>query len=144
MDSPIKCLGKWFDVSLSDKANIGRIRTQLQEGLKQIDRSGLPGKFKAWLFQNGLLPRLMWPRLLYEITTSAVESLERTISRHLRRWLGVPPSFTSIGLYGRTNQLQLPLSSLVEEFKVAKTRLVMTLKQSQDGSIRNAGIETRT
>lgn len=144
MDSPIKCLGKWFDASLSDKANIERIRSQLQEGLKQIERSGLPGKYKAWLFQNGLLPRLMWPLMLYEITTTAVECLERTISRHLRRWLGVPPSFTSIGLYGRTNQLQLPLSSLVEEFKVAKTRLVMTLKQSQDGSIRNAGIETRT
>ncbi|XP_052281145.1 uncharacterized protein LOC127878656 [Dreissena polymorpha] len=82
--------------------------------------------------------------MLYEIPTSSVEGLERKISRHLRRWLGIPPSFTSIGLYGRSNQLQLPLSSLVEEFKVAKTRLVVTLKQSQDSSIRNAGIETRT
>ncbi len=115
MDSPIKCLGKWFDSSLSDKANVERIRSQLQEGLKQIDKSALPGKFKAWLFQNALLPRLMWPLMLYEIPTSSVECLERTISRHLRRWLGVPPSFTSIGLYGRSNQLQLPLSSLVEE-----------------------------
>lgn len=144
MDSPIKCLGKWFDSSLSDKANVERIRSQLQEGLKQIDKSALPGKFKAWLFQNALLPRLMWPLMLYEIPTSSVECLERKISRHLRRWLGIPPSFTSIGLYGRSNQLQLPLSSLVEEFKVAKTRLVVTLKQSQDSSIRNAGIETRT
>ncbi|XP_052259364.1 uncharacterized protein LOC127863766 [Dreissena polymorpha] len=144
MDSPIKCLGKWFDSSLSDKANVERIRSQLQEGLKQIDKSALPGKFKAWLFQNALLPRLMWPLMLYEIPTSSVECLERKISKHLRRWLGIPPSFTSIGLYGRSNQLQLPLSSLVEEFKVAKTRLVVTLKQSQDSSIRNAGIETRT
>jgi len=79
----------------------------------------------------------MCPLMLYEVTTSAVECLERMISRHLRRWLGVPPSFTSIGLYGRTNQLQLPLSSLVEEFKVAKTRLAMTLKQSQDSSIQS-------
>ncbi|XP_052237947.1 uncharacterized protein LOC127849270 [Dreissena polymorpha] len=144
MDSPIKCLGKWFDSSLSDKANVERIRSQLQEGLKQIDKSALPGKFKAWLFQNALLPRLMWPLMLYEIPTSSVECLERKISKHLRRWLGIPQSFTSIGLYGRSNQLQLPQSSLVEEFKVAKTRLVVTLKQSQDSSIRNAGIETRT
>ena len=144
LESPIKCLGKWFDASLSDKHNMQRIKSQLHEGLRQIDRTGLPGKFKAWLFQNGLLPRLMWPLMLYEIAMTAVESLEKTINRHLRRWLGVPPSFTSIGLYGRTNQLQLPLSSLVEEFKVAKTRLVVTLKQSQDSSIRNAGIEIRT
>ncbi|KAH3816613.1 hypothetical protein DPMN_118131 [Dreissena polymorpha] len=41
----------------------------------------------------------------------------------------VPPSFTNIGLYGRSNQLQLPLSSLVEEFKASKARLVVTLKE---------------
>ena len=143
-DNPVKCLGKWFDDSLNDRANVQRIKTQLTEGMQTIDRSGLPGKFKAWLFQHGLLPRLMWPLMLYEITTTTVESLERTISKYLRRWLGVPPSFTSIGLYGKTNQLQLPLSSLSEEFKVAKARMVVTLKQSKDKSIQRAGIETCT
>ena len=79
--------------------------------------------------------------MLYEVPTSTVESLEHVISRHLRRWLGVPPS---VGLYGKSNQLQLPISSLVEEFKASKTRLVVTLKQSQDSKVRNAGIEVRT
>ena len=83
MDSPIKCLGKWYDATLQDGNNIKRIKNQLTEGLKQIDKSGLPGKFKAWLFQNGLLPRLMWPLMLYEVAITAVEGLERTISRHL-------------------------------------------------------------
>ena len=73
-----------------------------------------------------------------------VAALERIPSRHLKKWLGVPPSFTSIGLYGKTNKLQLPLSSLVEEFKVAKSRLVLTLRDSPDQLIRDAGIETRT
>ncbi|XP_053380041.1 uncharacterized protein LOC128548701 [Mercenaria mercenaria] len=82
--------------------------------------------------------------MLYEIATSTVEGLERTVSRYLRLWFGVPPSFSNIGLYSRTNQLQLPLSSLVEEFKVAKTRLVVTLKESKDDLVRKAGIETRT
>ncbi|XP_045195004.2 uncharacterized protein LOC123550644 [Mercenaria mercenaria] len=144
VDSPIKCLGKWYDASLKDANNIQRIKNQLQEGLKQIDQTGLPGKFKAWLFQHGLLPRLMWHLMLYEIATSTVEGLERTVSRYLSRWFGVPPSFSNIGLYSRTNQLQLPLSSLVEEFKVAKTRLVVTLKESKDDLVRKAGIETRT
>ena len=143
-ECPIKCLGKWYDASLKDNNNTQRIKHQLQDGLKHIDQTGLPGKFKAWLFQHGLLPRLMWPLMLYEIMTSTVESFEKNINRYLRRWLGVPPSFSSVGLYGRTNQLQIPLSSLVEEFKVAKARLVVTLKESKDDSIRKAGIETRT
>jgi hypothetical protein len=144
VESPIKCLGKWFDSSLKDKNNTAQVKQQLQEGLKQIDQTGLPGKFKTWLYQHGLLPRLLWPLMLYEITSTAVEGLERTINRHLRRWLGVPPSFSSIGLYGRSNQLQLPISSVMEEYKVSKARMVVTLKDSKDEMIRKAGIETRT
>jgi len=94
--------------------------------LKKIDQCGLPGKFKAWLYQHALLPRLIWPMMLYDIPSTAVEALQRLTSRHLRKWLGIPPSFTSIGLYGKSNKLQLPITSLVVEFKTAKTRLVLT------------------
>ena len=90
------------------------------------------------------LPRLIWPLMLYEVPNTTVEALERITSRHLRKWLGVPPSSMSIGLFGKTNKLQLPLSSLVEEFKVAKSRLVLTLRDSSDELIRNAGIDPRT
>jgi hypothetical protein len=88
--------------------------TQVEDGLKKIDRSNLTGKYKAWLYQHALLPRLVWPMMLYEVPSSTIESLERITSRHLRKWLGVPPSFSRVGLYGKSNQLQLPLSSLVE------------------------------
>ncbi|XP_033747101.1 uncharacterized protein LOC117332324 [Pecten maximus] len=144
VDNPIKCLGKWFDASLNDSRNIKRLQTQVEEGLRKIDKTGLPGKFKSWIYQHGLLPRLTWPLTLYEVTTTTVEALERKINKYLRRWLGVPPSFTSVGLYSTTAKLQLPISSLVEEFKVAKARLVMTVRDSKDEKIRNAGIETRT
>ena len=115
---PIKCLGKWFDASLHDRDNVRNLERQVEDGLKKINRFGLPGKFKAWLYQHALLPRLIWPLMLYEVSSTTVEVLERITSRHLRNWLGVPPRFTSIGLYGKTNKLQLPL---VEEFKVAKS-----------------------
>ena len=143
MDRPIKCLGKWYDVSLKDTNNISRTKNQLQDGLKMIYKTGLPGKFKAWFYQHGLLSRLLWPHILYEIATSTVEGFERMINRNLRRWLSVPSSFTSIGLYGRTNQLKLSMTSIVEEFKVAKGRLVVTLKQSNNDLIRKAGTEMK-
>ncbi|XP_052256524.1 uncharacterized protein LOC127861838 [Dreissena polymorpha] len=129
---PIKCLGKLFDASLQDRDNVKKLEEQVEEGLKKIDRCGLHGKFKAWLYQHALLPRLIWPLVLYEVPITTVEALERSTSRHLRKWLGVPPSFTSIGLYGKSNKLQLLLSSLVEEFKTAKARLVLTLRDSPD------------
>ena len=91
MDRQIKCLGKWYDVSLKDTNNISRTKNQLQDGLKMIYKTGLPGKFKAWFYQHGLLSRLLWPHMLYEIATSTVEGFERMNNRNLRRWLGVPP-----------------------------------------------------
>ncbi|XP_063418448.1 uncharacterized protein LOC134701249 [Mytilus trossulus] len=144
IDNPIKCVGKWYDDSLSDKNDIKRIEQQVSEGMRSIDKTGLPGKLKAWIYQHGLLPRISWPLMLYEITLTTVEKLERTINRHLRKWLGVPPSFTTVGLYSRTAKLQLPFTSLVEEFKVSKSRLVMTLKESRDHKVRTAGVQVRT
>jgi len=72
-------------------------------------------------------------------------SFERAmINKHIRKWFGLPQCFTNLGLYTATVELQLPISSLVEEFKVSKARLLMTLKDSLDECIRGAGIELRT
>lgn len=54
-ENPIKCLGKWYDNILSDKNNISDTEKQADELLRRIDRSGLPGKFKSWIYQHGLL-----------------------------------------------------------------------------------------
>ena len=118
--NPFKCLGKWFDASLHDCDNVRKLEQQVEDGIKKIDPCGLPGKFKAWLYQHDFLSRLILPLMLYVGPTTTVEALERITSRHLRKWLGVPLSFTSIGLYGKTIKLQLPLSSRVEEFKDVK------------------------
>ena len=51
-----------------------------------------------------------------------VEAMERKVSGYLRRWLGVPPSFTSIGLYSNSIELSLPVFSVVVDLNVAKCR----------------------
>jgi len=73
-------LGKWFGSSLTDKSSKGRLRQQLEEGLRRIDKSELPGKFKTLIYQHGLLPRLVWPLMVNEIPVSLVEQLEQAVS----------------------------------------------------------------
>ncbi len=46
-ESPMKCLGKWYDDTLCDRTNISSTEKQADKWLRKIDRSGLPGKFKA-------------------------------------------------------------------------------------------------
>ena len=90
-------------------------------GLTKIDKSLLE-KCKLSCYQHGLLPRLSWLMLMYDISTilSAIERIQKLINRWLQRWLGVPQRFSEINLYSTTYKLQLPLNLVVEECKVTE------------------------
>ncbi|XP_077380867.1 uncharacterized protein LOC144020874 [Festucalex cinctus] len=143
-EQPVKSLGKLFDATLRDSAAIQESGEQLGAWLTKVDKSGLPGRFKAWIYQHSILPRVLWPLLVYAVPLTTVESLERKISGFLRKWLGLPRSLTSAALYGTSNTLQLPLSGLTEEFKVARTREALQYRDSRDNKVSSAGIEVRT
>ncbi|MGH0118129.1 UNVERIFIED_CONTAM: hypothetical protein FKN15_044431 [Acipenser sinensis] len=118
----VKSLGRWYDGDLKDTVRVGEVRQQAVEGLKSIDSSALPGKLKLWCFQFGLVPRLLWPLTMYEVSLTTLEKLEALISSYIRKWLGVPRCLSRVGLYGK-GILQLPVSALTEEFKCAKVQL---------------------
>ncbi|KAL7841023.1 hypothetical protein SRHO_G00247140 [Serrasalmus rhombeus] len=112
--------------------------------LLAVDKSGLPGKFKAWIYQHSILPCLLWPLLVYEVPITIIEGFERKISQFLRRWLGLPRSLSSTALFGHNTKLQLLLSSLEEEFKVIRAREVLLYRDSADNKVSSAGVEIRT
>ncbi|XP_061896833.1 uncharacterized protein LOC133645919 [Entelurus aequoreus] len=143
-ERPVKSLGKIFDSSLKDAVALQQTKSDLTSWLTAIDKSGLPGKFKAWMYQHGVLPRILWPLLIYEVPMTTVEVLEKTISQFLRRWLGLPRSLSSIALYGHSTKLQLPLRGLLEEFKVTRSREVMMYRDSADVKVASAGIVVKT
>ncbi|KAL4008469.1 hypothetical protein ACER0C_002321 [Sarotherodon galilaeus] len=143
-EAPVKSLGKVFNSSLKDAASIQATNKDLETWLSSVDKSGLPGKFKAWIYQHGILPRILWPLLVYEVPISTVEGFEMRISRFLRRWLGLPRSLSSIALYGHNNKLKLPFSSLSEEFMVSRSRELLQYRESSDPRVALAGIEVRT
>ncbi|RXN29637.1 reverse transcriptase [Labeo rohita] len=80
-EQPVKSLGKLFDSSLKDTASIQRTSKELGGWLRCVDRSGLPGRFKAWIYQHSILPRILWPLLVYAVPMTTVEDMERKISR---------------------------------------------------------------
>lgn len=46
-DNPIKCLGKWFDETLTDRNQPKEIKPTLTSCLKKVGIFGLPEKYKA-------------------------------------------------------------------------------------------------
>ncbi len=79
----------------------------------------------------------MWPLTVYEVPITKIEKLERTVSSYIKKWLGLPRCLSNIGLYGKS-ALELPVSSLTEEYKCTKVRLDMTPTESQDAVIQAA------
>ncbi|KAI4893046.1 hypothetical protein NFI96_026080, partial [Prochilodus magdalenae] len=136
-------LGKVFDCTLKDFAALQATGKELGCWLTAVDKPGLPGKFKAWMYQHGTLPRPLWPLLVYDVPVTTVEGFEKKVTQYLRRWLGLPRSLSNIALYGRKTKLQLPFNSLTEEFKVIRAREVLLYRDSID-KVAAAGIEVRT
>ncbi len=136
-EEPVKSLGNWYSLPLTDRHRGGEIQERVEAGLKAIDGCGLPGKFKAWCFQFDPLPRILWPLQMYEVTMTKVEAMERKVSSHIKRWLGVPRTLTNVAFYSSTAKLQMPTTSLVEEFKAAKSCVYLMLRYSTDPVIRD-------
>ena len=140
----VKSLGRIFDADLSDIKQEEAVKRQCKEGMDAIDRAPLPGKYKVWISQFVLLPRLLWPLTIYEIGLPFVESLEKSISRRIRVWLGLPPGLSSIALYSKSARLRLPLSSIAEEYKVGKIRTQLMISNSADPNIREINPQIRS
>ena len=119
---------------MKDTKQVQEVKDQMEDGLKSIDDSGLPGKLRIWCLQYGPKPRLMWPLTVDEIAMSHMEHMEQGISVYLCKWLSVPHNLSTIALYSSQNKVSL-LSSIVVEFKVAKSKLYMTLRDSDDQAI---------
>lgn len=143
-EKSVKSLGKVFNCSLKDADSIKATSADLESWLRSVDKSDLPGRFKAWVYQHGILPRILWPLLIYEVPMTVVEGFEQKVSSYLRRWLGLPRSLSSIGLYGNTNKLRLPFSSVREEFIVTRAREHLQYSGSRDAKVSSAGIVVRT
>ena len=140
-DKPAKYLGKGYDDSLTEQEHIKQFEQEVKQALKNIESCKLPGRYKAWMIQHMLLQRIMWPISIYNIPYTRIEEIQRLITAKLKKWLGLPRSLTVDAIYSRSNKLQLPFTSLMEEVKVTKARNLITFQEAKDPCIRNADIK---
>ena len=72
--------------------------------------------------------------MISEVTESRVEMIEKKCRAYTRKWLGLPKCLNNAALYGKGIPLELPITSLVEEYKAGKVRTVMMQRYSKDQS----------
>lgn len=54
-EQSVKSLRKIFDCSLKDATSIQKTSKELETWLTKVDKTGLPGRFKAWIYQHSIL-----------------------------------------------------------------------------------------
>lgn len=81
-EQPVKSLGKVFDCSLEDSASIQKTSKELKTWLSRVNKSGLPGRFKTWIYQHSILSQVV-----YSVPVTADEALERRVSSCVQRRL---------------------------------------------------------
>ena len=60
-EQSVKDLGRVFDVSLADGGQRSDVFRTAGEDLELTDRTPLSGRFKNWILQFVMIPRLVWP-----------------------------------------------------------------------------------
>ena len=140
-EKQVKYLGKVYNKSLNDHEQIEEVMKELKMNLKKIGRCRVPGRYKAWMVQHMLLPRLMWPLTIYNVPETKVNDMQRLITASLKRWLGLPKSLSVECMYTKSGKLQLPYSELTEEVKAAKARLLTTFQEAEDPCVRGANMK---
>ena len=139
-EKPVKYLGKTYNMSMTEKEQIEQTVAQAKRELKMINKCRLPGRYKSWIVQHMLLPRIMWPLSIYNVPETKVEEIQSKVTSSLKRWLGLPKSLSTDCFYSKTAKLQLPYTALTEEVKAAKARNLVTFEESKDPCIQKAGI----
>ena len=140
-DKPIKYLGKIYNSSLNEKEQITEVEAQVKQDLKKVEKCRLPGRYKAWMFQHMLLPRLMWPLSIYNVPVTVIDRIQRKVTSSLKRWLGLPKTLSPPCFYSRAAKLRFPYTELGEEVKAAKARNLVILEESSDTCIKGAEIK---
>ncbi|GFN98813.1 reverse transcriptase [Plakobranchus ocellatus] len=85
---PVKSLGRWYDSSMKDTRRGAETLELASESLLAINKCGLHGKFKIWCLQFMLIPKLLWPLLVYDICSSTVEAIEAKINKYTKNGWG--------------------------------------------------------
>ena len=119
-EKSVKSLDRCNSRTLTDRHRWQDLRKQRQDRLRSIDKCDLMNKDKILCIYFGLIPKFAWPMQIYDVSLTKVETMERLISKFIKKWLGVSNSLTNMAQYNSSTKLKLPTLSLVEEYKLGK------------------------
>lgn len=100
---------------------------QTEDGLKVIDKTSLGWKIQSMMYGIQSVSTISVAIYDYEIGASQAKRIERLCSVYFRKWLTLSKNISNTAIYGKKEQLTLPILSIFEKDKAGKTQAIMML-----------------
>jgi hypothetical protein len=103
--------------------------------MEKIEKSGVNGLCKLFLYQHFVVTRLSWPFLVHDLCLTFANELEEIATKRLKAWSGLYRSADVGALYRQREHLGLQLTSISSHFKHLQVTKSCLLSTSQDPRI---------
>jgi hypothetical protein len=130
-----KFLGRWIHVSLSEEKVKMFVKSALLKDVEKVDKSGVNGLMKLWLYQFYLLARLSWPFLVHDFCHSFAVELQDLIKTKLKKWALLYKGADLGSLFRSRETAGLGLTSIVYHFEKMQIIKCSILNKSQDTNV---------
>ena len=87
-ESHFKFLGRFVCPDLSYRCTSDRLTATFWVWMNAIDKDHVYGPDKLWIYQFGVLSKLIWPFLIYDFRITFAKSWDRRTGVFLKRWGG--------------------------------------------------------
>lgn len=134
-----KFLGRWIPgtVGLSDAKIKEKARDRFASDMLLVEKSGVNGLMKLWLYQHFVLARSAWSFLINDFCLSFAVELAKACSLQLKRWAGLNRSADIGCLFRSRNNFGLGLTSVREYFVRMQFIKTSILSASADPAVRS-------
>ena len=138
--TPFKFLGRLVYPKFDDKEE-GAVIDKFLALMSKTDHVLLDNRKKAWLYENGVLPAMIWEFMVYRFTESCIATMESCANRYLKKWLKLCKSADPSILYRK--EKGLGIKSVRTCCMKAQVNKEIILSCSRDKTVRNIASERR-
>ena len=127
-----KELGRWISVDLAEDKIREEIRRRLAADIETVDRCGINGLCKLFVYENFIVRRLSWVFLVHDLCLSFARDLDKFVIPRLKKWAGLYRSSDVGTLFRLRTHLGLQLTSIEDHFEHLQLVKCCLLENSGD------------
>lgn len=141
----MKSLRKIFDSPLIATAEVQSTHTVLNRWLFAVDKSRPAEKFRAWVHEYCILPKILWPLLIYiKFKLSSGRASSKKSSSSFTGCSVYEGTYAALPFNGHTNKLQLPFTDPTRGIYQIQRGATCVYRDSTDCRVSSARVTRET